>query len=499
MKVQRVFQQLAVALFWVHLLVSGVAWAWPPTMSSELNFVRQDLKDAFLRRFKAGGISYANRVGREEKAAAAELKDAVLAKCLSDCVVSEKKGKHGVTEFHVKLKNGLGFNIAIDPGCVEVQLDPATPAHFRKRVRVLDRMLFDVAKERGFVHELPDGWVQNAHLNVGALSAFEDKPEAFPRHIADRAATPELDIGILGSNYKNAPTISELAADQQNALKTMIDSVNAGTLDGFTTRPSAKRAAAVRKIADEMNNEVYTKTPGIPHGSGDHYQAFAMKYLSSDPFPAQDQPFEFRSLRQPRNAHELVLTLEMTEARIDFSRKRRGPIHLLLPSRLDQSVENQAAAFYLYTAEMNQDWQRYLPILPDSIANQLKEGWVQKALGGKFNWNDSRHLNLLNHQLAERFLLSSYRRERLSRILSRSDIPEKALSETLKILNQQAHSFPERTQEVRDLYRTVNRRLGKGTAEHRKRFVFDQAAQSVLEKCTRTQLERQFKGDFSRL
>ncbi|MBC7395896.1 MAG: hypothetical protein H7333_00510 [Bdellovibrionales bacterium] len=415
-------------LLLLFTLFTPVARAWPPTYGTEFNFGNAALSKAFeSRRAEVQKPSE-----KFEQTYARKMAKLIKERCGDLCTVTEHAGKY-FTEYQVQFKNDFGFNISVDPACVEIQTNPATAAKIKEQAALIQKYIFDIAKTSGLetqingaIHEM------NAHLNIGTRSAFKNKPKDFARFLADYSNRPALGSGVLGHNYYNAPPMQVLNEKQQNAFQQLIEKVNNGKL------------ATLEDIAYQMNYNVYTHSPAwASPAEARHYQAAGLKQLLKSEFDYSDMPFELRAIRQPRTAQEYQLLTELMDKRIQYvATLKDEPIYyrkvLAHKETLKFSNDRQALSFQIYLAEIGENWQKYQNLIPDAMAKTLRIGQVTKVLLGDIDWNNAYEVSLFKRDVASQFYLSPWMEERVSGILNKGNIPERELSAVIQHLKAQA-------------------------------------------------------------
>lgn len=339
-------------------------WAWPPTFGTELNFTNNDLIRNFNTRIgKHGNTTLGQTPDKGEHAWVMKLADTIFENCKPECERTSHAGKFNFEEYRFTFPGGRSFNISVDPLVVEVQVDPATATQIRERVEFLDKNLFEPAKKMGL--NLRPG--DNAHLNIGILSAFKGDAAGFLRLFTDHANMPELSSGILGSDFANAPPLHHLKVEQQQALVDIVAEFNSG------------KHGQVEDLAYQIQKRVYTDTPVFDDGA-QHYQAVGMKYVNQNGLRGADQPFEFRAVRNPRNAEEYALVTEFFEKWMSHVKNNKRPISYQIGKKKDFSNSDLVSRFAIMSEEIGMPWDQAKMILTNDVRKTDVDNFVKGAI-----------------------------------------------------------------------------------------------------------------------
>ncbi len=403
------------------LFAATAALAYPPTYGTEFNFVSPKIEQA--ARWRLPGTL----VGKAEHQFAEAMVDQVRRRCPT-CQVSTHKGKFGFEEYKVTVPDGSWwFNIAVDPGCVEVQTSPATSNAIRDQIAEMKKYIFDSAKGSGLsFRQARDIENSTAHLNIGARSAFEGDVKGFMRYLVDYQNNPALGAGVFGDDFANAPLLSELKPEQRKAFTALVEDVNAGKVE------------TIDVLARRMNYEVYTWTPTFNKNglsSGQHYQSFGMKQLIKSEFANHDMPFELRAVRMPTTPEEYQLLTELMDARIDFMKKQEGPIHFVDTTKVEiasyrSTAEIKALEFHLYVSELGLDPKKYESLITPDARKALHGDHLARVLGGEVKLKNESDLAILDY-LAKRALTSPASEKAFYGIIEKQSKPADVLATLL--------------------------------------------------------------------
>jgi len=394
----RTVTRLVAALF--VLFYSSTLYAWPPTFGTEFNFTSNAIEKVLTIRLKKLGDA-GHTPDDTEQDFVRKFSEAVEKKCNSFCTVEPHIGpRWGKMEYTVRFKDGFYFNISVDPTVVEVQTSPATLAQLSKQTSRMNEYIFDVAKELGLKVDT------TAHLNIGALSAFKDKPKAFLGFFVDYSSRPALALGVFGKDIPNAPPISHLKREQKDSLRRLVEAVNRGHVN------------SIGEIADRINGYVYSDTPTFKGpGASTHYQGVGMKFLSRTPFPREDRPFEFRATLHPERAEDYLLTAELTQKRMEYIRAQTEDIYLLdQPKVMAYTPRELAMEYLIYINELGLDWEKYAAITPKSLQKTLSTGVNQRLLAGEANWT-TENVRLFRKAVVQKVMISPWCRQQTIKVL----------------------------------------------------------------------------------
>ncbi len=419
-------------LFLIFILNSNVAKALPPTFGTEFNFGNAALRKAFESR-----TDKLIPAENAELVYAKKMANYIKQRCKSMCTVEEHIGKFSMTVFKVRFDSGFEFNISVDPACVEIQTQAATSAEIKEQVAMMQKYIFDAAKNCGLDTQIKGSSLEfSAHLNIGARSAFDKQPKDFAHFLADYSNRPALASGVFGHDYYNAPPMQLLQSHQQAEFQKLLGRINANKVYG------------VDDFALDMNNRIYTESPGWKdHGEAMHYQAAGLKKLIISEFDYDDMPFELRAVRQPRTARDYHLMTELMEKRIKYvSTLREEPVHYRRVRARKETLrftpEQQAFHFQLFLEEMGEHWEKYQALVPSQVVKKLKDGQITRILSGAIDWSHAQEANLFRKEMAGNFYLSPWLEKRVLDVMTDGGVPEPYLQMILRDLAKQAEGEP---------------------------------------------------------
>lgn len=362
--------------FYFILMMSIACWAWPPTYGAEFEFYHPkltwDLEDI--------------RGPEAEQAKKEFIYQIELACKTAGCKIKPIEGKF-TTDYLITMPNGWWFKVTHDPGVIEITTKPSTLKELKENKKQVDEIIFKSARKGKFSVHRDD----NAHFNLGALSAFDGDPKKFFRFFIDYHNNSHLALGTLGQDFDNAPPLSALLAEQREALVKLSERVNR---DEFKT---------IAEVAEAIRIEVYTSSYREGWNSV-HYQALGIKYLTSDkmkqpitssielqallsliPFinfsKERDQPLEIRAAWAQANMEQFIRIAELVEGRINLLNSKKLPIVYLPSARTEISSWQEAKTrFYIYVTESGLDYSRYNILLPKVAQSVELAEFLQKDL-----------------------------------------------------------------------------------------------------------------------
>ncbi len=404
------------------ILASSHAFAGPnTTYSREINVSNEEIMKGVDKRYIERGTKAINEPS-------AELEGKWMIALVSYVVqhrptwkISRASGKWTALERIVSVPGGGGFKVAVDPGGVEIQLDPETNAEMESRMEyhrflyeaftavgleVVNRPMNDEVelvkelKKRGITNptqiEVYKRFYRNempAHLNIGARSAWGDDVESFIRYITywlNQEKPYEIFANNTSMRMRNATPLNRQPIEQQREFQ--------GLLSSF----EEKTTTTVDAAADWMNDKVYTNNPyvkedGTPRDHH-HKQQIGLKYLSTPAFETIDQPFEHRDLRQPISADEDLATRKLFDKFIDFAISEKGaPLHYVARADIKRgriitvSVREDAFELLLLMSQAKANWKDYqivfAPVLRDYMGAHETE--LINIFNGNFDWKNN--------------------------------------------------------------------------------------------------------------
>lgn len=243
-----------------------------------------------------------------------------------DCKIVASQNSYGVRVYRVEYTDGFWFQIATDPGVVELQLAPMTLDQAKRWKKHLQQDIFELSKKVGLSHARSHDL--GGHLHIGADSVFAKEPVLFRNFMVDYMNRPELAQGYFGRDSANAPHIIELRKRDRLELQKVIDEFD-----------QAETPWDARRLASEVQCRVYTYCPSGPDWDPvEKYQAFNVTKMVDDETPKPARTVELRAQRGVRDVEEYMFRLEVWHQRLAFLRGKKGRIPLDLDPKMNQAA-----------------------------------------------------------------------------------------------------------------------------------------------------------------
>jgi hypothetical protein len=295
-------QLLSFASVGFCLLISGAAIA-ERTYGPEFTFTNNQMIDA-----QPGSHVTNNPMTVYFKK---RLAQAILERC-PDCVKKTGADRYGNKVYRIIYTDGFYFEVTTDPGVVEVKMKPLTvteiaSARYKGRIQ---NDLFDIAASLGMI----PGRVGGGHIHMGLQTSVGSDLLLMRNLLVDFANHPELALGILHNDMRNAPPISRLPIEQQNAFKKIIAEVDSGEIQTLV------------ELAARVTEFVY--------GGPDFQkkQALNLDRVTQPLWLKFERTIEFRAIRALASAEEFVMIVRLLDARMEYLSSFRHPLPLDIPT-----------------------------------------------------------------------------------------------------------------------------------------------------------------------
>jgi len=273
------------------------------------------------------------------------------------CTVTPTQDKHGRNAFRVTYQDGWWYQVELDVAVLEIQTKPGTVEDFKKLEKRIQHDIFDFAKEMSLS---PHERIGGGHISIG-LDAFEANAPLFRDFLVDTANHPELTYGIFGNHLGNAPPVSALPPESQEAFKKVI-------------RDFDHDPGSIQALAKKIETEVYTSNPFDWNWDTAYYQNARLSSVY-DNIPAELRRIEVRGFRPQPSARAFVLETELLQRRIDYLRARRTRVSPKIPPYSTTYAEKRWR-FQRYLREMGQTEEKYREVIPPKFlkVEPSKEG-----------------------------------------------------------------------------------------------------------------------------
>lgn len=323
------------------------AHAWPPTFGPEFTFTN---KRIMLNSIDSDVSSQYSTISR-------------ITSLLEDRCAAEKnctvlKGIRNGIGTRIEYDDGFWVAFNTDPGVIEVQAKPSTVEEFRARKELIQRDVFDLAKEVGMEpHEHAGG----GHIHMGINSAFgEEESTALRNFVTDFYNHPELSSGIFGEDAKNAPILTREELDSLQVVLKKFDEGKFPTREFFL----AGVMDALRGTEAEPKSLKYRSLSFLSLG---YFWDWVYEKVSEKDKLAyrlgERATLEFRAFRPQKDMAMFLREIELLEARVKYIKKNPEKIALSF-AQSPANAFGAAELFHRYVTEMGLDWSEYKRIMP---------------------------------------------------------------------------------------------------------------------------------------
>lgn len=328
----------------IMILFTQSLYAWPPTYGAEFVLTTSEIETT-THIFKNDPYN------SPEKKTQLTMVEFIRAKCkAAKCVVVEVEGKYD-KDYMVHFEDGFWIKYSFDPGCVEIMFKPSTLETIKQNESRINEYVFESGKSLNM--HVPKG--AGGHVNFGVRSIFENNTEAFLKYFVDYANHPDLTLGGLGYNIRNAPPLSVLKEENRTALNKIIKDFYAGKIK------------SVQEAARRIQNEVYISSYFAEWGAPEHYQAVGLKYVNQTDLNEKDAPMELRGIRAQSEAADFIKMAELIEARVAYLNKNVSSIIYNETKKKVYSKSEVKTRFKLYVEETGLAFKDYTSLLPADI------------------------------------------------------------------------------------------------------------------------------------
>jgi hypothetical protein len=236
------------------------------------------------------------------------LAEKILREC-DGCLGSEGTDRYGNKTYKIVYPDGFYIVVSTDPGVVEVQTKPLTVEEWVRQKDRLQKDLFDAATSLG----IPPGQVGGGHIHMGLEGSVGSNLFLMRNLLVDFANHPELSLGVLHYDIRNAPPISALPEGQREAFAKIIAEVDSGQIDS--------PAGLARRI--------YYSVYGGPDFQ--KMNALNLSRIVESIWSESERTFEFRGIRPERNVEEFIILIRILEGRLSYLKTMKTPIPLAIP------------------------------------------------------------------------------------------------------------------------------------------------------------------------
>ena len=324
------------------LLVPKLGFAWPPTFGAEFNFTN----DAVSR--DGGPLTVRSA---ESEAARDRMMEMMKSLCATrgDCSLDERRNHYGVTTYRVSYQDGWWFEIATDPGVVEIQTAASTLDELKTHEKRIQNDIFGTAEQAGLADAsriFGQSWA-GGHIHIGASSSLGGDAELFRNFLVDYANHPELGTGIFSNDWMNAPPLVGLPKRNQEHFVWAIRDFDQGKIRD------------VRSLAKLISITVYDTTVDTHIAPTEKYQAFNVTRIVNDGFADEERTIEIRAIHPQASADEFIHEVELFQKRLEYLRAHPKPIPVKLVDPHSLSDREVAARFYAYVTDTGLPFKPY--------------------------------------------------------------------------------------------------------------------------------------------
>jgi hypothetical protein len=283
-----------------------------------------------------------------------------------------------------------------DQAVLELRTDPMTYGDYVKRARLLDVFVFKVTqamqKDGLLISPLeePNRW--SGHMNVswpgmvwgGSTNNANIKAEASKilRFYADYQNYPELALGVLGGDIRNAPPLALFPQKNVDALSSILKNFQ---------KPEPVDVEEI--LADIHLNQYAHQFKSLRIIEGPRFSAINLFPLIDPSLKDGERRMELRAFYTPTNLPQVLSQYRIIQSRLGYLLSLSGEI-TYFRRKLDHprtfrtkglqegvSLESASQSFivYLYQAGLDPSIEaRYLP--NQSLQSEIQRIWTQKCL-----------------------------------------------------------------------------------------------------------------------
>ena len=275
-----------------------------------------------------------------------------------NCSISKTFDKHGEA-YRIKFGNGFWIQAGVDTGCLEVQTKPSTVAEFTEQKNIIQKVIWDTAKELDLK---PHKRIGGGHVNVDLATAFpENNALLFRNFIVDQANHPEWTAGIFGNHTGNAPPISALETHLHDNFKDVIKIFD-------ITGDASQGLAAMEHLGREIDRRVYVSNPFWLQQGRKTWQPYYYQHLSfrsaKQSTPVEQRRIELRGYRPQQTIDEFLLEIEFLDRRLTYLNEMNKAIPVKIPRGIGMSASEKIKRFNRVIDEMNLDRSVFINVSP---------------------------------------------------------------------------------------------------------------------------------------
>lgn len=272
------------------------------------------------------------------------------------CTVEMTKNHYGIEVGRVIYSDGFWFQVATDPGVIEIQTKPCTLKEWKKNQARVQRDIFDLGEEIG----LKPNWnAGGGHIHIGA-SAFENDPLLLRNFMVDFFNHTEIPNGAMEEEPGQSLPFSELPVAKKKLFNKLLQQ-----LDG--------KEITMDQFLNSVSKDIYsTYFSDLKREWHPKYVAFNIERMIDPAIPEGERTVEIRSIRTQLSADQFVKLTELFEKRMEFLKGLNRPIEFHNP-KVPRLLKEKAAMFHDYISEAGLDPKDYEFILPKPWKKHFNE------------------------------------------------------------------------------------------------------------------------------
>lgn len=312
---------------------------------------------------------------------------AVLRQMWNHLVKGQKAGakfsKKDIDDDFTKFQspNGWSFTVSLDPGVVEVQMEPMTVEMFDHFKSDIQDAIFASASNVGY---FPARFTGGGHINI-SCDEFRKNPLLFRNFIVDMFNHNELFMGVFGYDTHNA--ISWYLKNQRHKLEKVIQDFDNGRYtDGFET--FAVDLEKVLNTSADRFVKIWDDRPLEKQLRSLKMRTAKAHMINFEHIKTQNR-LEIRAIRPQTNINTWVRQIRLIRNRLKYLERFKTGIPLDIQTPVEAiDLENKEhqfyppvraqdalRAFYIYVTESGEKWLDHRDYLwPDWI----KDGELKK-------------------------------------------------------------------------------------------------------------------------
>lgn len=351
-------------------LLSVVAQAQNATYGAEFTFTSFDL--AFAKSAEHGRAHTVST--SENDRALEEMRKTVASLCAhrsgaEKCRIEFIKDPRGLPSYRVIYPDGWWWQMALDPGVIEVQTKPSTANELRSLKERMRQDIFATAAKTQLLKSkadprpglIPIPQIGGGHIHIGNDSAFGNDAKLFRNFLVDYANHAGLAMGALGNDDINAKAFAHLKPEQRAGFEQAIREFDEGKIK------------TIKQLASAIETYSYSLGCDLEKNPNKYHAACVQRATNSKMKP-HEKTTEIRALRAQRNVDEFLREVELFDARIQMLKNVEEPIPLVNQAAADMDPSKIVSHFYSYITGAGLDPDKYASLLPKDLKHIYEGG-----------------------------------------------------------------------------------------------------------------------------